>query len=149
MIINTKYGKGHWAVYYICPQSFIIKFLILWDSYWTLISSIIKWSVPTFQPLIVIYRKCNFVYHHWGWTPIYRPLSYPFISLINIDWNLKVVFLEIQFWKVLTVRKLSFMGLLLDNRFCYLECTDTNLFWTHLQGAANLNMNSFLNMSAN
>ena len=41
----------------------------------------IKLSVQTFQPLIEIYRRGHFVYHHCGCTystPRYVPLSYPF-----------------------------------------------------------------------
>ena len=38
-------------------------------------------SVLTFQPLIVIYRRVNLVYNHWGRTSIFRPLTYPFRSL--------------------------------------------------------------------
>ena len=30
---------------------------------------------------MVIWRRSNFVYHHWGNISIYRPLSYPFRSL--------------------------------------------------------------------
>ena len=38
-----------------------------------------------FQPLIIIYKRGNFVYHHKGYcTSIYRQISYPFRSLINI-----------------------------------------------------------------
>ena len=37
--------------------------------------------IQTFQPLILIYRRGTFVYHHWGCTSIYRPLSFPFRSL--------------------------------------------------------------------
>ena len=37
----------------------------------------IKLSVQKFQPLISIYRRGNFVYHHWICRSIYRPLSYP------------------------------------------------------------------------
>ena len=47
----------------------------------TLIGCSIKSSVQTFQPLVVIYRRGNFMYqNYWGCTSIYRPLSYPFRS---------------------------------------------------------------------
>ena len=36
---------------------------------------------PNFYPLIVIYRRVNFVYHYLGCTSISRPLSYPFRSM--------------------------------------------------------------------
>ena len=40
-------------------------------------------SFQTFQPLTLFYRRCNFVYHHWGCTSIYRPLSFPFRSVCS------------------------------------------------------------------
>ena len=39
-------------------------------------------NAQTFQPLILIYRRGNFVCHDWGCTSIFRPLSYPFKSLV-------------------------------------------------------------------
>ena len=67
------------------PQSFILTFsysvvgltTLELNFYWLFI----KLSVKTFQPLTVIYKRDNFVYNHWGCTSIYRPLSFPFISL--------------------------------------------------------------------
>ena len=58
------------------PQSFIITFLILWlnnfgDCCWMLVLTL---SVQIF-PLIIIDKRGNFVYHHWGWRWIYLPLS--------------------------------------------------------------------------
>ena len=47
--------------------------------------------VPICQPIILIYRRGNFVYHHLGCTSIYRPLSYPTRSLTNI--SLHVVYM--------------------------------------------------------
>ena len=49
-----------------------------------LIGWFIKSSVHTFLPLILIYWRGNFVCKYWGCTSIYRPLSYPFKSLIYI-----------------------------------------------------------------
>ena len=43
-----------------------------------LFSCFVKLSVQTFQPIIVIYIRGNFVCHHLGCTLIYRPSSYPF-----------------------------------------------------------------------
>ena len=40
------------------------------DFYWILIGWFIELSVQTFQQLIVIYRKGNFVYYRWGCTSI-------------------------------------------------------------------------------
>ena len=48
-----------------------------------LIGWLTKLSVRTFQQLSLIHIRGNFVYHHWGFTSIYRLLSYPFRSLIE------------------------------------------------------------------
>ena len=40
-------------------------------------------SVQMFQSLIVMYRRGNFVYHHWGCTAIKRQKSYPFRFLFE------------------------------------------------------------------
>ena len=89
IIYSTRWSKGErgqLAVYFIGNQSFIITFSYsfnnFWDSKWILIGWLIKLSVQTFQPLIVIYRRDNFVYHYWRYTSNYRPLSYPFRSLL-------------------------------------------------------------------
>ena len=42
-----------------------------------------KMSVQTFQPLILIHLRGNFVYHHLECSWIYRLLSYPFRSLFK------------------------------------------------------------------
>ena len=34
--------------------------------------------------IILINRRVNFVYHHWGRTSIYRPLSYPIRIPVNL-----------------------------------------------------------------
>ncbi len=41
---------------------------------------------PSFQPLILIYRRRSFMYPHWGCTSIYPPLFYPFRSLPMFFW---------------------------------------------------------------
>ena len=79
----SQEGRRHWAVYYTGTQSFII---ICWfnhfgDFYWILIGWFTKFSFQSCQPLILIYRTGNFLYHHYGCTSVYRPLSYPFKSL--------------------------------------------------------------------
>ena len=80
---NFQGRRGQWAVYHASPKSFIITFsyLLAWqlgDFYWTLIGWFNKLSLQTFQSLIIIYRRSNFVYHHWGYKSIYLPFSYPF-----------------------------------------------------------------------
>ena len=65
---NILGEKKHWTVCYTSPQ--------------------------TFQPLIVIYIGGHFVHYHWGFTSIYRPVSYPFRSLENISFILKLYFTE-------------------------------------------------------
>ena len=71
-------------------------------------------SFQTFQPLILIYRRNNFVYHLWGCTLIYQPLSYPFGSmhalgesqrfvkvcvLISINANLQYKISKYLYWR--------------------------------------------------
>ena len=57
------------------------------DFYWIVNGWFIKLWVKTLQPLIVMYRKGNFVYHHWGCISIYWLLSYTFRSLnISTNW---------------------------------------------------------------
>ena len=51
--------------------------------FWLFDSS--SWVSKRFnQLLIVIYRRGNFVHHHWWCTSIYRPLSYLFRSLVEL-----------------------------------------------------------------
>ena len=70
--VESERERGKWAVYYTSPQSYTKKsFLIRWlnnfgEYYHILIGWIIYLSVQTFQPLIVTYRRVNFVHHHWG-----------------------------------------------------------------------------------
>ena len=53
----------------------------------------INLSVQLFLPLILIYRRDNFVYHHWGCTWIYRPLAYPWLLYIIICyWFVLILF---------------------------------------------------------
>ena len=75
-IRNIHTPREQEAVYHTCPQSLQLRFLIHWlnnfrDFYWILIGWFIKLSVQSFQPLIVIYGRGNFVYHHWECTSIY------------------------------------------------------------------------------
>ncbi len=53
---------GYWAVYYTCPQSFIIHY---YKNFLILIGWINMFSVQNCQPLIVIHRRVYFVYVHW------------------------------------------------------------------------------------
>ena len=72
------------------PNTFFYSFTQqFWELYWTLIGLLINLSVQTFQPLIVIYRRGNFVYHHGWCTSIYWTLSYPFRSLV---WSYPLTF---------------------------------------------------------
>ena len=64
----------------IITFSYSLAFNFKVYSYWIFIGWIIKLSVQTFQFLIIIYGRSNFVYQHLGWTSIYRPLSTRFIS---------------------------------------------------------------------
>ena len=68
LVFKIREG-GDWAVYYTGPQSFLITFSYslaqqLWALIIIFIGWIIKLSVKTFQPLIVNYRRSNFIYCH-------------------------------------------------------------------------------------
>ena len=71
-------------------QSFVITFYYLlainfgyFQWFWFVLFQ--TRSVQTFQSIILIYRKVNFVSYHWGCTTINHPLSYPLISLFVIS----------------------------------------------------------------
>ena len=62
-------GRGHWAVYFTSPQSFIVTFSFslakqLWGFLLNFDWLVFEVECPNFQPVIVIYRRSNFVYHH-------------------------------------------------------------------------------------
>ena len=83
-LISVKVtGIVNWAVYYSSPQSFkIIRWLNIFGTFiefW-----FIKLRDQTFQPLFLIYRRGNFVFHNWGCTSMYWPMSYLFRSLACI-----------------------------------------------------------------
>ena len=65
-------GRGHWAVFCTSSQSFLIRWLDIFGDFclilicWFIEFIVGLLSVQTFQPLILIYWKGNFVYHHWG-----------------------------------------------------------------------------------
>ena len=85
LLVIIQSGRGHWAVYYTSLQNFIKKsFLIRWLNNFGnfLIVWFIKMNFQTFQPLIVIFRKDNYMCSHWECLSVYRPLSCPFRSLI-------------------------------------------------------------------
>ena len=81
----TQCFDGTFVIFFVtydCIYSYshiYVWILILY--YKIVIGWFIKSSVKTFQLIIVMYRRGNFVYHHLECTSIYRPLSYPFRSL--------------------------------------------------------------------
>ena len=83
--LSLQGGRGQWAVYYTSSQKFynnVFKFVTLgtFIDFW-LVGSF-SLVAKRFNPPIVYYKRGNFVYHHLIYTSIYRPLSYPFKSLI-------------------------------------------------------------------
>ena len=78
----------HWIVKYTATQSFEIHFLLGWH-YETRNGCFLTRIVQTFEPIILIYRRADFVYHGCECTSIYRPLSYPLRSLLGIKFILK------------------------------------------------------------
>ena len=79
-IIRIFHGEwGQWG----CLLHYFPKF---YNNVFSLVSITTLGTCPiscvlTFQPLTLIYRRGYSVYHNWGRTSIYRPLSYPFRSL--------------------------------------------------------------------
>ena len=68
-VITIRISRDGTLSCYNIPQSFMITFFIPWLNnfgvfYLILIGWFIESSVKTFQPLTVIYRRSNFVYHH-------------------------------------------------------------------------------------
>ena len=87
--------RGQWAVDYTNPS--FTKTFIRWLNIFRDLLNFNWWcfnklSVKTFQPLIFNYRRCNFVYQHWGFTSIYRPCLIPLdpwlvmLYLKELDW---------------------------------------------------------------
>ena len=68
---NMQRERGQWAVYYTrySPKFYNNVFLF------------VDLTTLGTKPLILIYRRGNFVCHHCWYTSIYQPLSYPFRSL--------------------------------------------------------------------
>ena len=58
-------GRGHWAVIYIDNQSFISTHITLFVGS-KLIEFWLVLNCPHFPLIILIYKRCNFVYYHWG-----------------------------------------------------------------------------------
>ena len=127
----TRFERGYWVVYYTSHQNFIFAF-----SYWLawqlwglscnqfMIGLFIKLSVQMFQPLIVIYKRGNIVYHHWGCAFIHRLLSYPFRSLKLYPIPAKLfyfcilrVILRIRNFNFLLMRFLIQLVVVHNNRF--------------------------------
>ena len=63
----------------VVKSCFLIRWLNVFGDF--LVGWFIKLSVQTFQSLIFLHRRGNFVYHYWWCTSIYQPLPYPFRSV--------------------------------------------------------------------
>ena len=97
-------------------------FLIRWINnfggfFWILIGWFVELSVQTFQPLILFYRRSNFVCHHWGCISICRPLSYPF-RFLAITPSLQDDILSLQLKKV-PMYYFILLHIWYFNVFCY------------------------------
>ena len=64
--------------------------LIRWGALLNVIGLFIKVTVQKFLPLVVIYRRGVFLYHHLGCTLIYQPLSYLFRSLVIEQYRARI-----------------------------------------------------------
>ena len=75
-------GGDNWQLIILVPKSCsLIRWLKTLCSFSYLDWFIEICRVQTFKPTILIYRNDNIVYHHKECASIYRPLSYPLISL--------------------------------------------------------------------
>ena len=79
--IGTKHDEIHKE--YLINLLFFLFFLIRWLNrlgdfikFWLV--GLLHWVFKRFNFTL---QKGYFVYYHWGYTTIYRPLSYPFRSL--------------------------------------------------------------------
>ena len=111
--MTNQGGRGHWAVYYTSPQTFILLFSYsLAQQIWGLLLNF-DWFVD--WPLVVIYRWGNFVYHHLGCTSIYPFRSRWLITFSFLGFNVSSEFKfhnawskvfhwswQVQPWKVVT-----------------------------------------------
>ena len=104
--MQEQEGRGNWAIYYTSPHNFIITFSYSLDQQLLGPSLDYNWlvhevlctnvSTPNFRDI--------FVYHHWVCALIYRPLSYPFRSLMLESWGIRQLLLMFSFY----LSKLSF-----------------------------------------
>ena len=87
-------------------QSFKIRFSYSWinnfgDFHLNFIRTFIRLSVQTFQPQILIYRRCNFVYHQLEMysvfvLPLYITGSFPLIIICKMNKWLKIPLFHIN-----------------------------------------------------
>ena len=83
-------GRGHWTVYYTSPQSFIINFFLFvgfttfgaFIEFWFV--GVLSWVSKRLTSWFNFTEGFVFVFHHWGCTSIYLPLSCPFRSLESL-----------------------------------------------------------------
>ena len=76
----TSHGeREHWAVNYTCTQSLInLKTLGIYLK--SLLGRYNKLSIQNFSTIDLSPEDWHFIYHNWGCTLIYHPLSYPLRS---------------------------------------------------------------------
>ena len=70
-------GSGLWTVNYTATQSFIHVIIIIGlKTLGTLnLDPLVQYQFQIFELIILIYSRGNHVYHQWGCTSIYPPLS--------------------------------------------------------------------------
>ena len=75
---NLQEGSGCFPLNYTGTQSCMALCSCSWGYFFIIF---ITWfqtnSVQSFQQIIIIYARSNFVYYHRECTSIYNPLSYP------------------------------------------------------------------------
>ncbi len=72
----------HWSPKFYNNVFIFVSLTTLWTNTEFWLVGLLSLSVQTFQQLILIYRRSNFVCHYWECTSIYRQFSYTFRSLL-------------------------------------------------------------------
>ena len=102
---SDSWGRGSHTIQFNISQSFITTFSHLlaiklknkhWSNLWVI--CIYKLAKSNFKPIILIYRRGNFVYHNLKCTLIYHPLSYPIRSL-TLKTSCLSVEIAMKIWK--------------------------------------------------
>ena len=78
---------------------------------------ILNWSVlsSSEQNKVLIYKRGDFVYYHWGCTSIYLPLSYPLKPLGKF--NVQISNRKKNYFIMLSIDNCIFMGYIINDNY--------------------------------